>query len=427
MVLEWLRKTEGGFWVAKATVKPLKQARFEHEDTDDRIGQLRIVAYPGHPGVFDVGFHQAVYRWFRTHELADQLYRWVAITEEGEVVGHLSALPQFYRINGERVIAHTPADFMVDPRYGIQAILLMRNFFRTCENMVACDMVPAAIEVETRLGAELVGPLDYAIKLLNVSKIPAPQLPARVARLLGREEAVTPPSAPYGYPGYQSDSEGAEDFADPHGQAVLPVRPRAPIPAPVRKLLNGGLRAVDEALGSVFAGGPKVEELHEFDESFDELFEAVAASVPCTAERNAAFLRWRYGPGSPQHPVTVLGVKEGGNLLGYAVLKTDATGPDGFIMDLTARPGRHDVSRALVRASVRSLRRAGSPMIRYRHVPSPFSPRRTDLQRLGFFFRQSRRNNLLAKFSDTVRQGAARHPSNWAYTVGDGEPTFWLK
>ncbi|MGB3632642.1 MAG: hypothetical protein WA982_01235 [Rubrobacteraceae bacterium] len=413
--------------MAKATVKTLEKAKSEHKDADNAIGKLRIVAYPGHPGVFDASFHKAVYRWFETHELADRLYRWVAITEEGEVVGHLSALPQYYRINGQRVIGHTPADFMVDPRHGIQAILLMRNFFRTCENMVACDMVPAAIEVETRLGAEIVGPLDYAVKMLNVSKIPAPQLPARLSRLLGRGEPDASSPVPYGYPGYQSDSGGAEEFSDPHGQAVLPVRPRAQIPAPIKNLLNGGLWAVDEALGGVFAGGPKVQELHEFDDSFDELFEVVAASVSCTAERNAAFLKWRYGPGSPQHPVTVLGVKEGDTLLGYAVLKTDEPGPDGYIMDLTARPGRHDVARALVRESVRALRRAGAPIIRYRHVPSPYAPRRADLQRLGFFFRKSRRNNLLTKFTDPGMQGAARHLSNWAYTIGDGEATFWLR
>ena len=411
--------------MAKAKVKTLEEAKSEHEDPDDGIGKLRIAAYPGHPGVFDFEFHKAVYRWFEEHELADQLYRWVAITDEGEVVGHLSGLPQFYRINGQRVVGHTPADFMVRPKHGIQALILMRNFFRTCENMVACDMVPAAIEVETRLGAEIVGQLDYAIKLLNVSQLPAPQLPARLARLLGREEPAAAAAVPYGYPGYQSDS-GDEEFADPHGQAALPVRPRAPIPDPVKKILNSGLRAADEALGHIFASGPKVEELHEFDESFDGLFEAVAGSLPCTAERDAAFLRWRYGPGSPQHPVTVLGVREGEDLLGYAVLKTDAPG-DGYIMDLTARVGRHDVSRALVRESVRRLRRAGAPVIRYRHISSPTSPRQGDLQKLGFFFRKNRRNTLLAKFAETGMQGAARYRNNWSYTAGDGEPTFWMK
>ena len=39
--------------------------------------------------------------------------------------------------------------------------------------------------------------------------------------------------------------------------------------------------------------------LERFDETFDELFESVAAGVPCVPEKDAAFLRWRYGPSSP--------------------------------------------------------------------------------------------------------------------------------
>jgi hypothetical protein len=35
-----------------------------------------------------------------THPLADEMHRWVAATEEGEVVGHLAAMPQYYRIGG---------------------------------------------------------------------------------------------------------------------------------------------------------------------------------------------------------------------------------------------------------------------------------------------------------------------------------------
>ena len=45
----------------------------------------------------------------------------------------------------------------------------MRKFFRTCENCVACDVAPAAISVETGLGAEEVGRLQHAAKLLNVA------------------------------------------------------------------------------------------------------------------------------------------------------------------------------------------------------------------------------------------------------------------
>lgn len=412
--------------MAKAAVKSLEEAKSEHGGIEEGMGRLRTVAYPGFPGIDDFGFYQESYSWLADHELGDQLYRWVAVTGGGEVVGHVSALPQYYRINGERVVAHTPGDFMVHPKHGMQAILLMRNLYRTCENIVACDMVPAAIEVETRLGAQVAGPLHYAVKLLNVSKIPAPRLPGPVSRLLKREDPADSP-IPYGYPGYPSDAGTEQDYVEPGGQAPLPVRPRAPIPGPLKKILNSGLSAADGALSGLFARGHEVEVLKEFDGSFDDLYEAVAASVPCSAERNAAFLSWRYGFNSPQHPVTVLGVKEGEALLGYAVLTTDAAGPDGFILDLTARPGRHDVARSLVREAVRFLRGEGAPIVRYRFVPSAVSPREADLRKLGFFFRKDRRYSLLAKFADPGQSAAARHLANWSYTNGDGESTFWLR
>jgi hypothetical protein len=92
--------------------------------------------------------------------LAHQMHRWVVATEEGEVMGQLAALPQFYRVSHQRVVAHTPADYMVLPEYGFHAITLMRKFFRTCENCVVCDA--AAIRIETRLRAEEAGRLQAA-------------------------------------------------------------------------------------------------------------------------------------------------------------------------------------------------------------------------------------------------------------------------
>ena len=206
------------------------------------------------------------------------------------------------------------------------------------------------------------------------------------------------------------------------------VGPRLSLPGPVQGMLNGRLWAADEALGGAFGRGPKAEVLEGFDESFDGLFEAVAAAVPCTPEKDAAFLRWRYGPGSPQHPVTILGVKgRGGDLLGYAVLKVTTGGIDGYVLDLTTRPGRQDVARALLRGAVRFFRDEGTHLIRYRYKESPVSARSTDVRRLGFFYRKSRRNTLLVGFADPTIQQTARRFSNWAYTVGDGEATFWMR
>ena len=308
------------------------------------------------------------------------MQRWVVATEEGEVVGHLAAQPQFYRISHQRVVAHTPADYMVLPGYGFHAITLMRKFFRTCENCVACDVMPAVIGVETRLGAEEAGRLQHAAKLLNV--------------------------------------------------AGAPAFPKS-IPPPMRRPLNWGLRALDRALMVTTAvDHSRVEVLESFDESFDELFESVAAGVACVPEKDAAFLRWRYGPESPQSGVTVLGVREGETLLGYAVLWMKVGGDDpryaSNLLDLMTRPGRDDVALALLKGTLEHFRRAGTYSIRYRFLESPTSPRAKDVWRLGFLPRNERRHKLLVKFADHNLHKAALDPANWSYTTGDGEASFFF-
>ncbi len=415
----------------KVAIRPVDDPRL-----DEGIGKLRILAFPDFPEVRDLEFYSFVYnRWWGRHPLASELRRWAAVTDEGEVVGHLSALPQYYRINGRRVVAHTPADYMVHPRHGFQALSLMRTFFRACENCVACDMVPATIGIETRLGAEAAGELSYALKLLNISRVPALPAPAPVRRLLNLPERYNAPGQ--GYPGQEPGSERTETSQAPQGRDAPAVRPRLSLPAPVKGLLNGGLRVVDRGLTAIFGGGLKAEELDGFDESFDGFFERVVAAVACVPEKDAAFLRWRYGPDSPlgwrhgpdspQWPVTVLGVRDREEgLLGYAVLYV-TTGNDSYILDLTALPGRRDVTRALILGAVDFFRQAGTDVIRYRYQDSPTSARSGDLRRLGFFYRKSRRNTLLVKFSDPDLHKSAHDIVNWSYTLGDGEASFWIR
>jgi hypothetical protein len=406
----------------KATVRLLDDLSLE-----DGIGRLRISAYPQFPETRDVEFYSSAYRWLRSHPLGSALHRWVSVTEDGQVVGHLAAAPQYYRIGGQRVIAHTPCDYMVHARHGFQAISLMRAFFRATENCVACDMVPAVIGVESRLGAEVAGQLQYAAKLLNVSRLPVPPIPSPARRLLNSGKQTVSARGYASSPGASSTEPWDAEDVEEHVTPPL-VRPRAPIPAPVKGLLNGGLRLIDEALGSGFGGGLEAGVVEGFDESFDELFEKVAASVPCVPEKDSAFLRWRYGPGSPQYPVTVLGVKGGDEtLLGYAVLMVTSTGQDGNVLDLTTLPERRDVARVLLRESVRFFRRAGVQIVRYRFLESPSSLRSNDLRRLGFFYRKGRNHSLLVKFAEPGLNKIASAAANWSYTVGDGEASFWTR
>ena len=396
-------------------VRPLDDPLLE-----DGVASLRIQAYPQFPETRDVEFYSSAYRWLESHPLGNELHRWVVVADGDQVVGHLAATPQYYRIGGQRFVAHTPCDYMVHSRHGFQALSLMRAFFRTVQNCVSIDMLPSVIAVETRLGAEEAGEMQYMAKLLNVSRLPVPTLPTPARRLLNLEDKTVKSRGYAGRPG--AEPQDAEEHAAPP-----PVRPRAPIPKPVKGLLNEGLRVADEALGSVFGSRLRVEKLEGFDASFDELFEKVASSVPCVPEKDSAFLRWRYGPGSPQHPVTILSVKEGESLLGYAVLMVTSTGQDGYVLDLTTLPGRRDVARALLRESVRYFRRAGAQIVRYRFRESATTPRSSDLLRMGFFYRKGRSNRLLVKFAESKAHEIANDITNWSYTVGDGEGSFWTR
>jgi hypothetical protein len=126
----------------------------------------------------------------------------------------------------------------------------------------------------------------------------------------------------------------------------------------------------------------------------------------------------------------VLGVREGGRLLGYTVLRVTTRVQhgfrDAFIMDLTTVPGRSDVAQALLREAVGVFRRAGAPIVRYRFLRSPAAPRPEDLLRLGFFNRNDRSNTLLVKFADETLHAEALSTERWSYNIGDGEATFWL-
>ena len=398
------------------------------DEPDSIVSEMREAAYPQFPEAGQTEFYESLYRWHWAHPLGAQMHRWIAVTEEGEVVGHLNALPQCYRVDGHRVVAHTPGDYMVRPGYGFHALALMRRFFRTTENFVACDQVPAVISIETRLGAEVVGELRYAAKLLNVSRLPVPPVPEPVRRAF-KLPAQFAPARGYEITGQDPDSA---QVAQDEPAAPLPARPRAPIPKPAKAMINHGLRVLDETISRGYGKDGRgrdleVDELGDFDESFDEFFEKVAAVVPCVPEKDSTFLRWRYGPGSPQHPVKVLGVRSGRGLLGYAVLKILYTGEDAFILDLMTLPGYREVARALLRESVRYFRSEGAHIIRYRFLSSPTSPGTGDLKRLGFFNRKGRSSWLLVRFAEKGLHELGSDPGNWSYTVGDGEATFWIR
>jgi hypothetical protein len=358
-----------------------------YEDADlDGTLRLRPRLYPGWREASDAEWHRAVYEWLARSPADAPMHRWV-VDDGGEIVGHLAAVPLPYRIGGQRIVAHTPTDYMALPGYGFHAVALMRTFFKACPSYVACNVVGEVSTIEGMFHPARVGRLVHGLKALDIAAYP--RLPRRVPRLA----------------------------------AVAASRV---------------LRAVDAVLLRAARAGLDVSEARgvSFDDRFDRLHARVAAGIPCTVDKSSAFLEWRYGKGTPREPMRLLTAAEGAELVGYAVLRTSSH-DEGFILDLTALPGRRDVARALLGAAVRRFWDDRAFVVRYRFLPSPASPSPRDLRRLGFAIRTEggrslpgigpeRQLELLVKLADPVAHALAGDAGHWTYNQGDGEASFWV-
>jgi hypothetical protein len=367
--------------VAASSKRPVVRP-YEDRDLDGFLA-LRPLVYPGWREATDVAWHLRIYDWLARGPAAEHQRRWV-IEDEGRIVGHLAAVPLPYRIGGRRLIAHTPTDYMALPGYGFHAGGLMRTFFRTTDSYVACNLVGEISRIERALGATPVAELRHAAKPLDLGSYPR--------------------------------------------------RPRA-VPALATAAAGRVLRLLDVARLAAAGGGPRVEIVHELDQSFDTLRDRVAAAVPCMLDKDAAFLTWRYGPGAPRQPFLTFAVRDGNVLLGYAVTRTTIH-REGFVLDLVTLPGRDDVARSLLGAAIHRFWEDRAFIVRYRFLPSPASARERDLRRLGFSIRSASRPGgglgherfleLLERFADPEASAIAGQAENWAYNLGDGEASFWV-
>ena len=229
-----------------------------------------------------------------------------------------------------------------------------------------------------------------------------------------------------------TQNRGTRDEEIRQGVEPPPVHPRAPIPQPVKKLLNRGLGAIDEVLGSAFGSGFEVVEIDHFDESFDEFFEKVAGFCPLRSGERRRFLELALQ--GHLHDRSGDRPRGQGERMGFSGTPSSRWPAPGRI---EAKMAVYSTSRRFRGATtwrgrscgetVRRFRRIGSHIIRYRFMSSPTTPRKEDLMRLGFFYRDSRRNTLLAKFADGGLDKVAHNADNWSYSIGDGEATFWSR
>ncbi len=333
--------------------------------------------------VFGHGYAQRFRRrwqWSLRENLSpDETRRWVLAAGE-RVVGFLAAMPMTYAIGGERLVAHTPCDYMVHADYRFHGIKLMKQFFKECPNCVTCDDIEATIKITEWLGAQAVGPVNTYLKLLNGRA------------LAGRGQFAGLPWFAFG-------------------------------------AITQALKVADVLL-FLRTSRLKLEKVSPSDERFDRFFKCLSQNVPAAVAKDRRFLEWRYGKDSPQAQCEIIAALDrAGEFQGYAVLfVADAPRTSGYVLDLQALPGSgHGVEKALLKHAVRRLRKMGALTVRYHALPSPYAPPDEILKRLGFAKRNVGRRILMAKLEDARLAEIAGSASSWRYSLGDAEVSHSLE
>jgi GNAT superfamily N-acetyltransferase len=348
--------------------KSAKVRPFEKSHLPDVIGLYEEVF--GKKGARDFAER---WRWSQEENgFPTETLRWTLL-DGARLVGFLATVPQRFRVAGHEVLVHSSCDFMVHPDYRFHGIALMREYFRTCDNCVSLDDMPATIAVLKMMKAV---PIDNAVRYVRV-------LDGRVARERVRRLSRVPELA----------------FA----------------PA------TWALAAYDAGRALRL---PRVEQVPDFDVRFDRFFSGTLEARSISLVRDSRYLSWRYGPLSPHRSRTIgIVTDRQKELEGYVVSAPSQGREDrsGYIFELHVRPGAPSSTfSALLTFACRRLRHEGCRLARLHWMRSTTGVPEAVLG-ANRFTRRAHQHVLLVKFRDAALQAAAAEASRWDYGFGDAE------
>jgi hypothetical protein len=271
------------------------------------------------------------WQWAQKGNPAGEARRWV-LTSGGQVVGSVSALPVRYRLSGNDVVAHTPADFMVDPQHRFHGVRLLQTLFEACPSILSFDDIPATVKVTRWLGANEVGRLVRYVKVLDAR--------------------------------YLRDRRGWRS-----------------LPPPLLWAATRGLQARAALRWSPL----RVEAATGFDRRFDALLERLPAQGSLASVRDRRTMEWRYGPSGP-HPQPGIGVLAEGPraLRGYVVFQMLPSRTGAVFHLETADTADGEAAAALLHHATERLRRLGAWAVKARRLEPGIGPPAEAYRKAGF-------------------------------------------
>lgn len=238
----------------------------------------------------------------------DELPIWVAVDEEGMIVGQICVMFEPFKIEGKCLEAGCWAvDIVVLPEYRDQKIgsRLFKAIFIENDIFIAILMSDTSRHLITKMGGSAITPVSVYTRLANFNAVSA--LEAIRNRLVsGKLQKVL----------LQLFSSLCMDRA-------------------ISTLVNLGIRARDLHLDREISSDIQIGPIERFDHRLDEFWNSAEHLFHACVQRTSQYLNWKYLE-QPFLDYKVFGASRNGNLCGYIILRcTRAPEADtGIIADL---------------------------------------------------------------------------------------------
>jgi hypothetical protein len=181
---------------------------------------------------------------------------------------------------------------------------------------------------------------------------------------------------------------------------------------------NIALRSIDRALfAALRVGAPRLEQVPEFDERSNRLWQEASPHFPVACRRDAAFLNWRFAK-FPADRYRIFYARHRDEVVGHVVLRSGEWNglPAGFIVDYVCTPRWTKPLMAAALAELRQERLAGVYCLHLN--PVSISP----LRSLGFLRRDSGwRFMVRSRDLPTEVRSLIEDPHAWFLTAADSD------
>ena len=316
----------------------------------------------------------------------------LVLEADNEVVGHISGIPTPLCVAGEISIGLTLSGLVVDERYRMGALRLLKRICRT-PPIVASGMNPGAARLFSHCGGVL---LESTCSSWTMRRRYAGTIGASMRRRLRRPlVGLVQPAV-----------------LRLLGSRVRPAGSAPPVPLPPTR------------------GGFDIRPLRRFGAAYDALWERAQQRFTASLDRHHEYMNWRYVD-CPTLSPTCLGLfRSGDELVGVAVglvrSERDWTGKPcathGTLAELIMGTTDTEPAEALVAATMQQLDRRGVDTLEaigFEPVHGPL------FENMGFSQQKSEELAVRISLPGGSRQGAGTARGEcWYLSAGDGDALY---